>query len=155
MDNQPTPQGVTPSQQTVKDQTIADSGDTRSVSSFSAQTTVDPATGSSITTRHTNVWSGQELPLALLWFVAGVIVLFLAGDFVFHLAGANNVGFASFVYSVGGAFAKPFTGIFNNGVPATGNVAVWADVLAAAVYAIVAGLLAKLYSIVASRRTVA
>ena len=80
------------------------------VSSYSSQTLVDPHTGSTTVARRTSMWSGRDLALDLLWFVMGVIALFLAGDFIFHLAGANDIGFVKFVYSVGGWFAKPFAG---------------------------------------------
>jgi hypothetical protein len=84
--------------------------------------------------------------------IAGIVLAFLALDFVFHAFGANNVGFAAFVFSVGSFFAAPFAGIFNTSTTAPGNLVVWADVLAMVIYTIVATVIAKLAGMAAGRR---
>jgi hypothetical protein len=69
-------------------------------------------------------------------------------DFVLHAAGATNVGFAAFIFSVGSALAAPFAGIFKTATAAPGNLIVWADLLAIAVYALAAALLSKVVTMV-------
>jgi hypothetical protein len=75
----------------------------------------------------------------------------LALDFVFHATGANNVGFAAFVFSVGTFLAAPFAGIFKTTYAAQGNLIIWADVLAMAIYALLAVVIVKVVAMAAAR----
>lgn len=87
-----------------------------------------------------------------IWLVAGVVVAFLAVDFVFHLAGANNVGFAAFIFAVGSWLAAPYAGIFGNPVIDYGRgIVIWADLVGIVVYAAIGLACVKLVSIVGSR----
>lgn len=89
----------------------------------------------------------------LVWLLVGIVDAILALHFIFRAVGANNTGFAHYIYRLGGALAAPFEGIFNNTV--TNGVAVihWADVLAIVVYTIAAWIVAKLVSILAGPRS--
>lgn len=51
---------------------------------------------------------------AWIWYLVGIINLFLALAIIFKLFGAKAVGFASFLYAVANFFAAPFRGIFPN-----------------------------------------
>jgi hypothetical protein len=42
-----------------------------------------------------------------VWLIDGILIALLALDFIFHAAGANNVGFAAFGFSVGKVLAAP------------------------------------------------
>ncbi|MDD3704804.1 MAG: YggT family protein [Clostridiaceae bacterium] len=49
------------------------------------------------------------------YYILGIIEVLLAFRFTFKLLGANlNNGFVSFLYSITGIFATPFSGIFNS-----------------------------------------
>lgn len=49
-----------------------------------------------------------------VWFILGVILVFLGFRFFFKVFGANpSNGFVDFVYSVSGFFTAPFDSIFN------------------------------------------
>ena len=85
-----------------------------------------------------------------MWLIAGILIAFLALDFIFHAAGANSVGFAAFVFSVGKVLAAPFAGIFKNSA-AHGNLVIWADVLAIVIYALIAAVIAKLVTMAMAR----
>jgi hypothetical protein len=91
--------------------------------------------------------------IQLVWLIAGVVDAILALDFIFKAAGANNTGFAHYIYRLGGWLAAPFNGIFTNTAVASGTVFHWADVLAVAVYTIAAWIVTKLVSILATPRT--
>jgi uncharacterized protein YggT (Ycf19 family) len=50
---------------------------------------------------------------AIIWFIAGIIDVFLVGDFIFWLLGAAKTSaFVNFVYQVAGIFSAPFHGIW-------------------------------------------
>ncbi|MDP3993079.1 MAG: YggT family protein [bacterium] len=51
---------------------------------------------------------------AWIWYVVGIIDLFLLLGLVFKLFGARAVGFANFLYGVTDVLAAPFRGIFPN-----------------------------------------
>jgi hypothetical protein len=74
--------------------------------------------------------------------LAVVVLAFLALNFVFHATGAVNVGFAALTFSVGSFLASPFVGIFKTTSAGQGNLLVWTDVLAMAVYTAVAIVIA-------------
>jgi len=103
---------------------------------------------------HAGRWRGltwHDEELAIVWLLAGIVLAFLALDFVFHASGANNVGFASFVFSVGTVLAAPFAGIFKTTYAAHGNLIIWADVLAMVIYALLAVVIVKVVAMVAAR----
>jgi YggT family protein len=85
----------------------------------------------------------------IVWLIAGVIITLLGLRFVFALLGANpNNGLAQFVYNVSHPFVAPFFNLFNynyidNGV---GRVEIF-TLVAILVYALLAGLIARLVSI--------
>lgn len=73
----------------------------------------------------------------IIWYVLGVIEVFLMFRIFLKAVGANAAsGFASFVYAVSDSFAVPFAGVL--GVSATsGAVLEWSTFIAMAVYALV------------------
>jgi hypothetical protein len=137
------------------DQSVTDYGSNRSGVNTTTQTVADPATGASVRRSRTAVWSGKSPGVEFVWLIAGIVVAFLALDFIFHASGANNVGFAAFVFSVGKALAAPFAGIFNTGYAAGGNMIVWADVLAIVIYVLAAAVIVKLVTLVSARSATA
>ncbi|MGD0833533.1 MAG: hypothetical protein ABSA40_03785 [Candidatus Dormibacteria bacterium] len=111
------------------------------------QVTADSATAASARRSPGRAWSGRSSALKAIGLLAFVALAFLALDFVFHATGSLNVGFAALTFSVGSFLASPFTGIFRSTYASQGNLLVWADVLAMAVYTaaaiVVATLVAK------------
>jgi hypothetical protein len=75
---------------------------------------------------------------AIIWFIAGIVDVFLAGDFLFRLLGAHrSSAFVNFVYQIAGVFSAPFHGIW----PPQANENSYfdpADLVAIVVYAIIA-----------------
>jgi len=126
----------------VQDQVVTD-GQNRSGVTSTTQTAADPATGAQIQRSTTRTWVGKNPGSEIVWLIAGIVLAFLALDFIFHALGANNVGFAAFVFSVGSFFAAPFSGIFNTSTAAPGNLVIWADVLAMVIYTLVAVVVVK------------
>jgi uncharacterized protein YggT (Ycf19 family) len=49
---------------------------------------------------------------AWVWYVVGIIDLFLLLRLMFHLFGARSAGFTDFLYAITGPFVAPFRGIF-------------------------------------------
>jgi len=90
-----------------------------------------------VTTRSTSLQSGFR-GRQTVWVCIAIVDLFLALDFIFFAAGANNTGFASLVYTIGGALAAPFRGIFNITTAPHGHPLQWADVLAIVIYTLAA-----------------
>lgn len=89
----------------------------------------------------------------LVWLVVGIIIAILAFDFFFRLAAANDVGFASFIYGVGGVLAAPFDGIFGiSTAVGTRSVIRWSDLLAMVVYALIGALIVKVVRITSAPR---
>jgi hypothetical protein len=99
----------------------------------------------------TRAWSGTSPAVGIVWLLAGIVLAFLALDFIFHASGANNVGFAAFVFSVGTFLAAPFAGIFKTTYAAHGNLIIWADVLAMVIYALLAVVIVKVVALVVAR----
>jgi len=125
--------------------------DYRGVTS-TTRTTSDPATGVATRRSSTQAWSGRPLAARIIGLAAGIVFIFLGFDFIFRAAGAADVGFGAFVYSIGGALAAPFAGIFKTASTTSGTVIVWADILAAVVYAIAATVLVKVVSMSTDQR---
>lgn len=74
---------------------------------------------------------------AVIWFVAGIIDIFLAGDFLFRLLGASkSSSFVNFVYQISSIFSAPFHGIFPPAANATSYFDP-ADLVAIVVYAVI------------------
>ena len=134
-----------------RDQSVANDGQNQSGVTSTTQTSADPVTGASMRRSTTRAWSGRSPGVEMVWLVAGVVLAFLALDFVFHAAGANNVGFGAFVFSVGTFLAAPFAGIFKTTYAAQGNLIIWADVLAMVIYALLAVAIVKVVGMVVTR----
>ena len=134
-----------------QDQAVTDYGSSRTGVNTTTQTVADPATGASVRRSRTAVWSGKSPGVEFVWLIAGIVVAFLALDFIFHASGANDVGFAAFVFAVGKALASPFAGIFNTATAARGNLIVWADVLAMVIYVLVAAAIVKVVTLISAR----
>lgn len=91
----------------------------------------------------------------IIWYIAGVIIAFLAARIILLLLAANQgSGFVDFIYSVGGFFAAPFYGIFNY-TPHYGKFYFEiSSVVAIIVYALIAWGLAALFTITKRRSAV-
>jgi hypothetical protein len=139
----------------IEDQSVTSYGSNRTGVNTTTQTAADPATGASVRRSTTSVWSGRSPGVEFVWLIAGIVVVFLALDFIFHAAGANNVGFASFVFSVGKVLAAPFAGIFKTATAARGNLIVWADVLAMVIYLLAAAVIVKVVTLISARSATA
>jgi hypothetical protein len=134
-----------------RDQAVTNYGSNRTGVNTTTETVADPATGASMRRSRTSVWSGRSPGIEFVWLIAGIVVAFLALDFIFHAAGANDVGFAAFVFSVGKALASPFAGIFQTATAARGNLIVWADVLAMVIYVLAAAVIVKVVTLISAR----
>lgn len=137
-----------------RDQAVTNAGPNQSGVNRTTQTTADPVTGASTRESTTRAWSGRAPGIELVWLIAGIVIVFLALDFIFHAAGANNVGFAAFVFSVGKVLAAPFAGIFKTTYAAQGNLVIWADVLGIVIYALAAAVIAKVVSMAVARKAI-
>lgn len=133
---------------------VAVDGPNQSGVTSTRQTSADPVTGAQVQRTSTRMWSGRTPGIELVWLIAGIVIVFLAMDFIFHATGANNVGFAAFVFSVGTFFAAPFAGIFNTSYAAQGNLVIWADVLAMVIYTLLAVVIVKVVGMVTARSEV-
>jgi hypothetical protein len=138
-----------------EDQSVTNYGANRTGVNTTTQTVADPSTGASVRRSSSSVWSGKSPGVEFVWLIAGILVAFLALDFIFHAAGANDVGFASFVFSVGKALAAPFAGIFKTAYAARGNLIVWADVLAMVIYLLAAAVIVKVLTLISARSATA
>ena len=134
-----------------QDQAVTNYGSNRTGVNTTTETVADPATGASVRRSRTSVWSGRSPGIEFVWLIAGIVVAFLALDFIFHAAGANDVGFAAFVFAVGKALASPFAGIFKTATAARGNLIVWADVLAMVIYVLAAAVVVKVVALISAR----
>jgi hypothetical protein len=134
-----------------RDQAVSTDGQSQSGVTSTTQTAADPVTGASMRRSTTRAWSGTSPAVGIVWLLAGIVLAFLALDFIFHATGANNVGFASFVFSVGTFLAAPFAGIFRTTYAAHGNLIIWADVLAMVIYALLAVVIVKVVAMAAAR----
>lgn len=135
----------------VQDRVVANDGQSYSGVTSTTQTTADPATGVQTRRSSTRTWAGRSPGAEIVWLLAGIVVAVLALDFIFHGSGANNVGFAAFIFSVGTFLASPFAGIFKTTYAAQGSLIIWADVLAMVIYALVAVVIVKLVGMMTAR----
>ena len=134
-----------------RDQAVSIDGQSQSGVTSTTQTTADPVTGASMRRSTTRAWSGTSPAVGIVWLLAGIVLAFLALDFVFHATGASNVGFGAFVFSVGTFLAAPFAGIFKTTYAGHGNLILWADVLAMVIYALLAVVIVKVVAMAAAR----
>jgi MFS family permease len=134
-----------------RDQAVTNDGPNQSGVNRMTQTTADPVSGTSTRRSTTRAWSGRAPGVEFVWLIAGIVIAFLALDFIFHATGANDVGFAAFVFSVGKALAAPFAGIFATTYAGHGNLVIWADVLAMVIYALAAAVVAKVATMAVAR----
>src|ERR1700747_2640416 len=109
-----------------RDQAVSNEGPNQTGVSRTTETTADPVMGTSTRRTTTRAWSGRAPGVEFVWLIAGIVIAFLAIAFIFRATGANDVGFAAFVFSVGKALAAPFAGIFATSYAAHGNLVVWA-----------------------------
>ncbi len=130
----------------VQDQAVTNDGQNYHGVTNTTQTTSDPVTGAATRRSSTSVWSGRPLASRIIGLAAGIVVILLALDFGFHAAGAANVGFGAMIFTIGGALAAPFAGIFKTTSTGVGTLIIWADVLAVAVYVIAATIVVKVIS---------
>lgn len=86
----------------------------------------------------------------LIWLIVGVVNAILALDFIFRAAGAHDTGFVSFIEGIGAALAAPFDGIFNNVVANGRYMLRWSDLVAIAIYSLIAWGVTKLVRIIAT-----
>ena len=93
-------------------------------------------------------YSSESTAARIVWFIAGVIIAFLALRFVFILFGANQGnGFVNFIYSVSHPFAAPFFGIFSYRLHYGVSRFEIASLVGIAVYALIAWGIARLLTI--------
>lgn len=87
----------------------------------------------------------------VIWFIAGVIIAFLALRVILQLLAANQGnGFVDFVYAVGGFFAAPFFGIFGYQPTYGQSTLEISSIVAIIIYALIAWGLARLFTITSS-----
>jgi predicted ATPase len=85
---------------------------------------------------------------AVVWFVVGVVEIFIAARFLGKLFGASaQSAFVNFVYQVSAPMAAPFTGIFGDTGTRT-NTFETASLVAIVVYAVIGWGLVVLIRIV-------
>ena len=82
----------------------------------------------------------------VVWLAVAVVDAFLVVRFVFLAVRAGASEFTSFIYTVGGALAEPFRGIFATTVR-NGHPLEWAALLAIAVYTFAAWVVTRLITI--------
>ncbi len=136
----------------VQDRVVSNDGQNYRGVTSTTQTTSDPVTGAATRRSSTRAWSGRPLAARIVGLAAGIVLIFLGFDFSFHAAGAANVGFGAFIYTIGGALAAPFAGIFKTAYTTSGTLIVWADLLAVVVYAIAAVIVVKMVSMGTDQR---
>lgn len=103
---------------------------------------------------HTEIHSPIEVVLSrIVYYVLGVIEVFLALRFVLRMLGANaQSAFVQFIYSVSAIFMAPFTAIFKT--TATSGVKLeWSVLVAMAVYALIAWGVVALVGAINPRRS--
>src|SRR5258706_4892690 len=83
----------------------------------------------------------------LVWLAAGIVNAILALRFIFLGAGAEDSGFAGFIYAAGSALVAPFRGIIGTSSAGNGHPLEWADLVAIAIYTLAAWIVAKIVMI--------
>ncbi|HPG37464.1 YggT family protein [Candidatus Saccharibacteria bacterium] len=83
-----------------------------------------------------------------VWLIAGIIIGLLALRFVLLLLGASTASpFVNFIYNISYPFAWPFFGMFNYKVEYGVSKVEISTLVAMAVYALIAGVIARLATI--------
>ena len=83
-----------------------------------------------------------------VWLIAGIIIGLLALRFVLLLLGASTASpFVNFIYNISYPFAWPFFGMFNYKVEYGVSKLEISTLVAMAVYALIAGVIARLATI--------
>ena len=102
---------------------------------------------------HTEVHSPIESVIAgVVWFVFGVIEVFIGIRFVLKLIGANaEAGFVQFVNGFSGIFMAPFDAILGTD-SVSGATLEWSALVAIVIYALIAWGLVTLIGVVSPRR---
>ncbi|MEA2643036.1 MAG: hypothetical protein QOG08_62 [Chloroflexota bacterium] len=91
---------------------------------------------------------------AVVWFVVGVVEIFIAARFLGKLFGASaHSAFVNFIYQVSGPVVAPFTGIFGDTGSRT-NTFETASLVAIVVYAVIGWGLVVLIRIVTAPKGV-
>ncbi len=89
----------------------------------------------------------------VVYYILGVIEVFLALRFVLRMLGANaETAFVQFIYSVSAVFMAPFSAIFKTTVT-EGAKFEWSILVAMAVYALVAWGIVALINVISPRRS--
>lgn len=84
----------------------------------------------------------------VIWLVFGIIMGLLALRFLLRLLGANpNNGFADFIYTISEPFAAPFFGLFSYDANLAQGRFEFETLVAILVYALLAWLLAKIFTL--------
>ena len=90
--------------------------------------------------------------IALIWLITAVICVFIGARFILLLLAASTASpFVSFVYAVAGPLVAPFEGIFGSPAAAA-HVFEVADLIAIAVYLLIAAGVVALLRIISGRR---
>ncbi|HXA28491.1 MAG TPA: hypothetical protein VN193_07055 [Candidatus Angelobacter sp.] len=106
-----------------------------------------PVAGRSYSASRTAVVPVGYRARQLIWLFAGIVNAILALRFIFLGAGAQDSGFAGFIYAAGSALSAPFRGIFGTSSVGNGHPLEWADLVAIAIYTLAAWIVAKLVMI--------
>ncbi len=80
---------------------------------------------------------------AWIWYIVGIIDALLLLRMIFHMFGANSVGFANLLYNVTGWLVAPFKGIFPSPV-VSGSYFDTASLAAIIVYALIGWAVSRL-----------
>lgn len=118
-------------------------------------TTQRVGTGTAVMTESTTTRGVTYRATQFVWFIVAILDAFLAFDFIFRLAKANDTGFVNFIYGVGGALAAPFDGIFGVTITNTSYVARWGDLVAIVIYSLIGLAITALIRIMAGPRNAA
>ncbi|MFN2451303.1 MAG: hypothetical protein ABR541_03005 [Candidatus Dormibacteria bacterium] len=137
----------------VREERVAPGGPAAGTPVAAAPVAAAPVAAGGVTSSRVGVYPVAYRAVNLVWLVVGIIIAILAFDFFFRLAAANDVGFASFIYGVGGVLAAPFDGIFGiSTAVGTRSVIRWSDLLAMVVYALIGALIVKVVRIASAPR---
>lgn len=97
----------------------------------------------------------ESVVTGVVWFVFGVIEVFIAIRFVLMLLGANaEAGFVSMIYAVSDIFMAPFEAIFAT-QEVSGATFEWSALVAITVYALIAWGIVVLIRTLSPRRQAA
>lgn len=100
------------------------------------------------TVKQETIPTGRIRPLyrstQVVWYVVGLIEVFLLLRFLLKLLGANPAaGFSQFIYGVTWLFASPFIYLFHASTPVQGSIIEWSTIFAMLVYLLFGWLIVK------------